>query len=82
MEIFPLHISKAYGAEWLCKHLEIDSKCSLVIGNDYNDLDLLEWGKHPYVVANAPKELRDSYQVAKSVDESGFSHAIDQILNS
>tara|TARA_R110001583_G_scaffold3806_4_gene23229 strand:- start:4559 stop:5404 length:846 start_codon:yes stop_codon:yes gene_type:complete len=81
MEIFPLHISKAYGAEWLCMHLKIDSKCSIVIGNDYNDLDLLEWGKHPYVVGNAPKELRDSYQVSKSVDESGFSYAIDQVLN-
>ncbi len=82
MEIFPLHISKAYGAEWLCKHLELDSNSSIVIGNDYNDLDLLEWGKHPFVVANAPKELRDSYQVSKSVDESGFSHAVDQVLNS
>jgi Cof subfamily protein (haloacid dehalogenase superfamily) len=80
MEIFPLHISKAYGAEWLCKHLEIDSKLSMVIGNDYNDLDLLEWGKHPYVVANAPKELKDSYQVSKSVDESGFSHAMSQLI--
>jgi len=81
MEIFPLHISKAYGAEWLCKHLELDSNSSVVIGNDYNDLDLLEWGKCPFVVANAPKELRDSYQVSKSVDESGFSYAIDQVLN-
>lgn len=82
MEIFPLHISKAYGAEWLCKHLEIDPKLSLVIGNDYNDLDLLEWGKHPFVVANAPKELKDSYETTKSVDESGFSVAIKKILNS
>ncbi|MRT92477.1 HAD family hydrolase [Ancylomarina sp. 16SWW S1-10-2] len=82
MEIFPLHISKAYGAEWLCNYLKIESNCSIVIGNDYNDLDLLEWGKHPYVVANAPKELKDTYQVSKSVDDSGFSHAIDQILNS
>ena len=81
MEIFPLHISKAYGAECLCKHLELDSNRSIVIGNDYNDLDLLEWGKYPFVVANAPKELRDSYQVSKSVDESGFSYAINQVLN-
>lgn len=82
MEIFPLHISKAYGAEWLCKHLNLDSSRSMVIGNDYNDLDLLEWGKHPFVVANAPKELKDTYQNTETVDESGFSTAIEQILDS
>jgi len=82
MEIFPLHISKAYGAEWLCQHLNIDSKLSMVIGNDYNDLDLLEWGKYPFVVANAPKELKESYENTKSVDESGFSIAIKKIFNS
>ncbi len=80
MEIFPLHISKAYGAEWLCKHLKIDPKKSIVIGNDYNDLDLLEWGEHSFVVANAPRDLKASYQVSKSVDEDGFSHAISQVL--
>jgi len=81
MEIFPLHISKAYGAEWLCKHLNIDPDLSMVIGNDYNDLDLLEWGKYPFVVANAPKELKEAYQVSKTVDESGFTYAIDQVIN-
>ncbi|RZT92301.1 hypothetical protein EV201_2772 [Ancylomarina subtilis] len=80
MEIFPLHISKAYGAEWLCNYLDINPVLSMVIGNDYNDLDLLEWGKHPFVVSNAPKELREKYQVSKSADESGFSHAVDQVL--
>ena len=80
MEIFPLHISKAYGAEWLCNYLDINPVLSMVIGNDYNDLDLLEWGKHPFVVSNAPKELREKYQVSKSADESGFSFAVDQIL--
>ena len=81
MEIFPMHISKAYGAEWLCKHLNIDPDLSMVIGNDYNDLDLLEWGKYPFVVANAPKELKEAYQVSKTVDESGFTYAIDQVIN-
>jgi len=80
MEIFPLHISKAYGAEWLCNYLDINPVLSMVIGNDYNDLDLLEWGKHPFVVSNAPKELREKYQVSKSADESGFSYAVDQVL--
>ncbi len=82
MEIFPLHISKAYGAKWLCQHLNIDSRLSMVIGNDYNDLDLLEWGQYPFVVSNAPKELKASYENTKSVDESGFSIVIEKILNS
>ncbi|RXQ92924.1 HAD family phosphatase [Ancylomarina salipaludis] len=82
MEIFPLHISKAYGAEWLCTYLDIDPGLSMVIGNDYNDLDLLEWGKYPFVVSNAPKELKEKYEVSKAADESGFSYAVDRILKS
>ncbi|MDE5422370.1 Cof-type HAD-IIB family hydrolase [Ancylomarina sp. DW003] len=80
MEIFPKHISKAFGAEWLCEELNIDSSLSMAIGNDYNDLDLLEWCKYPFVVANAPKELKEKYTISETVDESGFSHAIKHVL--
>jgi len=77
MEIFPEHISKGHGCQWLCNKLQIQANESFVIGNDYNDIDLLEWGKYSFVVANAPKELKSKYQVTDSVTEDGFANAIE-----
>ena len=82
MEIFPLHISKGHGCEWLCKKLGLKAEDSFVIGNDYNDIDLLEWGKHSYVVDNAPKELKDKYKTTENVIRDGFAIAVEKTLNS
>ncbi|WP_372751596.1 HAD family hydrolase [Labilibaculum sp.] len=79
MEIFPEHISKGHGCQWLCNTLKINASESLVIGNDYNDIDLLDWGKYSFVVANAPAELKLKYQVTESVSQDGFSLAVDSI---
>ncbi|MEE4239859.1 MAG: HAD family hydrolase, partial [Desulfopila sp.] len=42
MEIFPPGVSKGEAAAWLCNHLDISTSASLGIGNDYNDITLLQ----------------------------------------
>jgi len=79
MEIFPSNISKASGAEFICQKLNIKAHNAIAIGNDYNDIDLLDWSKYSYVVANAPLALRNKYSTSLSVDQSGFSHAIQEV---
>lgn len=76
MEIFPPHVSKGQSAEWLCKHLKIDQQESLGIGNDYNDISLLEFTSKSYVVANAPLEMQQKYCLTLSNNEDGFCQAI------
>lgn len=80
MEIFPEHISKGQGCQWLCNQLKIKASESFVIGNDYNDIDLLEWGEHSFVVANAPKELVKKYRVTASVSDDGFAKSVKSIV--
>ena len=81
MEIFPIDVSKAYGINWLCNE---ELKCSInevaSIGNDFNDLDMLDLTKLSYVVANAPDELKNYYRVVPSNDEFGFSVAVKDAL--
>ncbi|MHC1705249.1 MAG: HAD family hydrolase [Tenuifilaceae bacterium] len=81
MEIFPVDVSKAYGINWLCNNI-IGCKSSdvVVIGNDFNDLDMLEFTTHAFVVENAPDELKSIYRVVPSNDKSGFSVAVNEIL--
>lgn len=76
VEIFPKDVSKATAAAWLCERLGCSREMVLGIGNDYNDLDLLNWTGHSFVVANAPIELKNKFRCTASNAESGLSHAV------
>jgi hydroxymethylpyrimidine pyrophosphatase-like HAD family hydrolase len=75
IEIFPAGVSKSRTTGWLAKRLGIARARTASVGNDYNDLDLLEWSAEPFVTANAPADLRDRYPVVASHDECGVSQA-------
>jgi len=76
MEITPAAVSKGNSAKWLCSHLHFDSINSLGIGNDYNDVSLLDFTRASYMVANGPKELQNRYLSTLSNDDDGFCHAV------
>jgi len=76
VEIFPLGVNKAAAARWLRESLQQNALECVAIGNDYNDLDLLDWGGHSFVVGNAPAELRARYATVASNDDAGFSEAV------
>jgi hypothetical protein len=77
MEIFPKSVSKGHGIEWLCNKLKINQSQTISIGNDYNDIDMLEYTAKKYVVSNAPDDLKERFQVCKSNQENGFTSALD-----
>ncbi|MDX1515007.1 MAG: HAD family hydrolase [Gammaproteobacteria bacterium] len=76
IEIFPASVSKANAATWLCERLGCDPRQVLAVGNDFNDLDLLDWAASARVVANAPARLRETYENVPSNDAHGFSRAV------
>jgi len=81
MEVFPPDVSKAYGITWLCSNeIFCEMKDVVSIGNDFNDLDMLELTANSYVVANAPSELKERYKVVASNDDNGFSAAVNDAL--
>jgi Cof subfamily protein (haloacid dehalogenase superfamily) len=80
MEIYPPHVSKGASAGWLCSCLQIDQQESLGIGNDYNDISLLEFTSKSYVVANAPSEMQQKYRLTLSNNEDGFCQAINNAM--
>lgn len=80
IEIFPFHVSKGRSSAWLADHLGIHPRDSVSVGNDYNDLDLLEWATKSYVVANAPAPLRSRFPCVASHNQSGVAEAIERWL--
>ena len=75
IEIFPHTVSKSQTAAWLAEELQIDKQKIASIGNDYNDLDLLEWTPCSYVVDNAPADLKSRFATVSSNNNNGVAEA-------
>jgi Cof subfamily protein (haloacid dehalogenase superfamily) len=80
MEIFHQSVSKGNGVKFICDSLQIDHEYTLGIGNDFNDLDLLEFTKYSYLVDNGPEELKNRFLLTKSNEENAFALAIEKYL--
>jgi len=61
MECFDPNVSKAKGIMEVCQREAINAQDVTAIGNDYNDLDMLNAFKKAYVVDNAPMELKQQF---------------------
>ena len=77
MEIFHKDVSKGNGVKFICEKEQIKPACTLGIGNDYNDLELLEFTNFSYLVENSPDELKLRYLVTKTNEEDAFSVLVD-----
>ncbi len=80
IEISHSGVSKASATQWLCSRFSIPHAATVGVGNDYNDRDLLDWVKQPFVVDNCPSELKKTYRIVSSHDAEGFSEAVQQAL--
>lgn len=76
IEIFPRAVSKALACEWVAERHALAAMDCIAVGNDFNDVDLLDWAGKAFVVANAPAPLRTRYRTVASNDGSGFSEAV------
>ena len=82
IEIFPVTVSKGLTVAWLTAEFGLEVSRTLSVGNDYNDLDLLEWTANSFVVENAPDDLKERFPVVASHNESGVAEAIQRWLTS
>ena len=76
MEIFHHSVSKGNGVKFLCDRFQIEHEYTLGIGNDFNDLDLLEFTRYSYMVENGPQELKDRFLLTQSNEKSAFARAV------
>lgn len=76
LEIYPSAVHKGSSAAWLCKHLNLDPERTVGIGNDFNDIELLDFTQFSFILENGPAELHNRYNVSSSNDDHGFSNAV------
>lgn len=81
IEVFHHEASKASGIQLICDIEKISHQNVWVLGNDYNDVDMLNsFYPRSFVVSNAPDELKARYNVVPSVANAGMSVLAKAIL--
>ena len=81
IELFHPDVSKGKTAAWLASELNVSPTDTMAIGNDYNDLDLLDWAAQSFIVENAPDDLKCRFRQVASNNNGGVAEAINRWLD-
>jgi Cof subfamily protein (haloacid dehalogenase superfamily) len=86
LDILPAGCSKGVAMRRLAKSQGLDPAEIMAIGDNFNDLEMLEFAGHPVVMANAAPDLvqiarNRGWQVTAGNDEDGVAQAIESVLS-
>jgi Cof subfamily protein (haloacid dehalogenase superfamily) len=74
--------SKGHALERWAQHRNITRGQVMAVGDNYNDIEMLAFAGHPFIMGNASEELRGrGWTLTRSNAESGVAAAIQHILN-
>ena len=80
VEVFHKSVSKGQGVKQVCDLLKIDPSATIGVGNDYNDLDLLDFTAHSFLTENAPPGIKNKFQMVPSNEDDAFAHVVQPLL--
>ena len=82
IDILPSDASKGIGLEKLAIINGLSAKNVMAMGDNFNDLEMLEYAGTPVVMGNASPKLleNEKYQTTLSNDESGVAVAIEKFI--
>ena len=82
LDIIPKNVSKGNALEILGNYLKINNEEILAIGDNLNDLDMVEKAGIGIAVSNAYSELKQiaNYTTEKNVEQGGFAEAIYKFI--
>jgi hydroxymethylpyrimidine pyrophosphatase-like HAD family hydrolase len=85
LDLLPLGISKGAALERLALRLGIGRLETLAIGDNWNDVDMLEWAGQGFVMGNAPRKLRamarmHGWKQAPNNDRNGVAVVLEAAI--
>jgi hydroxymethylpyrimidine pyrophosphatase-like HAD family hydrolase len=74
--------SKGHALERWANYRRITREQVMAIGDNYNDIEMLAFAGHPFIMGNASEELRSrGWTLTRSNAESGVTAAIEHVLH-
>jgi hypothetical protein len=85
LDLLPHGVSKGWALERLAKRLEVDRRATMAIGDNWNDVDMLQWAGQSVLMGNAAMELRamaktQGWKQAPPNDEDGVAVVLEAAL--
>jgi Cof subfamily protein (haloacid dehalogenase superfamily) len=85
LDLLPLGVTKGRALERLAARLGVSRRETMAIGDNWNDVGMLEWVAQAFVMANAPADLRTFAKVrgwkqAPSSEQDGVAQVLEAAL--
>ena len=85
LDLLPPGVTKGWALERLAAELGVERKETMAIGDNWNDVGMLEWAGQGIVMANAAAELRTlaktrGWKQAPSNDDEGVAVVLESAL--
>jgi Cof subfamily protein (haloacid dehalogenase superfamily) len=82
LDLLPPGVSKGWALARLASRLGVDRKETMAIGDNWNDVDMLEWAGQAVIMGNAAVELRtmaktNGWKQAPPNDEDGVAQVLE-----
>ena len=82
VDILNAGCSKGHALERWARYCGFDRSEVMAIGDNYNDIEMLNFAGHPVIMGNASDDLKQNgWAVTLHNDESGVAAAISQVLD-
>ena len=85
LDLLPPGVSKGWALERLAARLGVDRRATMAIGDNWNDVDMLEWAGQGVMMGNAATELRvmakmRGWKQAPPNDEDGVAVVLEAAI--
>ena len=81
LDVMNLGCSKASGLQWLLDQMDCDASEVMVIGDNYNDLEMLQMAGYPVIMGNCtPGLASDGWHLTHTNDQDGVASAIHTLV--
>ncbi|MGF6952129.1 Cof subfamily protein (haloacid dehalogenase superfamily) [Neobacillus sp. B4I6] len=81
LEIMPKHTTKTSAIEFLCKEFDILKNEIIAIGDNYNDMNMIEFAGLGIAMGNAPEQVKQiANDITLSNDEDGVAEALKKYI--
>ncbi len=77
LEIMQQGVSKSSGVKEVAKEFNVSLADCYAFGDNYNDEDMLEAVGHPYLMGNAPADLKSKFTVTADHNHDGIAAFLD-----
>ena len=81
LDVLKAECSKGHAVERWAKWRNIPREQVMAIGDNYNDIEMLQFAGYPVVMGNSPADMkRHGWMETLSNDENGIANALERVL--